>query len=111
MLREERAKRLMHEAACLADASTRGDDKRAEIARLRGEAIVLFRPRFRNQLDLERAATRPATQCTEPARGAQPGEPPPEFSRALRRTVLDLGVSQDVADELVDNGNGSGDEG
>ena len=34
-----------------------------------------------------------------------------EFPRALRRTLLELGVSQDMADRLVDAGNGTGDEG
>ena len=108
---KKRAMRLMREAACLAYASTRGDDKSAEIARLRGEAIVLLHPRFRKQLDLERAATHLATQYTERAWGAQQGEPLFEFPRALRRTLLELGVSQDVADHVVDTGNGSGDEG
>ena len=50
-------------------------------------ADELLHPRIRKQMDLEMAA------------------------RALRRTLLELGASQDVADELVDNGNGSGDEG
>ena len=109
MLREKRVRRLMHEAACLADASTRGDDKRAEIARLRGEAAELLDRKIKTQMDLKRAATHPSTQYTEPAWGAQPGEPLLEFTRALRRTLLGLGASQDVADQLV--GNGSGDEG
>ena len=60
MFREERTRRLMHEAACLADASTRGDDKRAEIARLRGEAAERLHRRIRKQMDLERGCHPPS---------------------------------------------------
>ena len=36
----------------------------------------------------------------------------PEFPRALRRTLLELGVSLDLADQLVDTGEeGEGNEG
>ena len=33
-----------------------------------------------------------------------PRRPLPAFPRALRRTLLELGVDQDMADELVDSG-------
>ena len=62
--------------------------------------------------DLERAVSRPATRHTAAAWGARPGEPLPEFPRALRRTLLELGVLLDLADQLVDIGEeGEGDEG
>ena len=63
---------------------------------------------------LERAVTRPATQYTKPAWGAQPGEPKHLFPRALRRTLLELGVPQDVASALVqsrEGGKGGGGKG
>ena len=59
---------------------------------------------------LERAVSRPATHHTAAAWGARPGEPLNLFPRALRRTLLELGVSQDMADQLVDTGKGK-DEG
>ncbi len=107
---KKRARRLLHKAARLAyaDASTLGDSQRAEIARMRGEAHRLLQERMQKQMDLERAVSRPATHHTAAAWGARPGEPLPEFPRALRRTLLELGVSQDMADHLVDTGNGLG---
>ena len=42
--------------------------------------------------------------------GAGPGEPLFQFPRALRRTLLELGVSQDLADQLVDT-EGQGNKG
>jgi len=108
---KKRARQLLRKAAFLAVASTRGGDKRDEIARLRAEADRLVQQMRQTQMDLGRAATHPATQYTATASGAQHGEPLSEFPRALRRTLLELGVSQDMADHLVDTGNGTGDEG
>ena len=55
-------------------------------------------------MDLERAVSRPATHHAAAAWGARPCEPLHEFPRALRRTLLDLGVPLDLADQLVDTG-------
>jgi len=77
---------------------------------LRGEADRLLQERAQKQADLERAATRPATLHTVTAWGAGPGEPLFQFPRALRRTLLELGVSQDLADQLVDT-EGQGNKG
>ena len=62
-------------------------------------------------MDLERAVTHPATQHTAPAWGAQPGEPLPLFPRALRRTLLDMGISAEVADRILDTGRPLGEGG
>ena len=107
---KRQARLLLRQAACLADASTLGADERAEIARLRGEADRLLQERTQKLIDLERAVSRPATRHTAAAWGARPGEPLPEFPRALRRTLLELGVSQDLADQLVDT-EGQGNKG
>ena len=56
--------------------------------------------------DLERAVTRPATQYTDSAWGAEPDEPLHLFPRALRRTLLELDVPHDLADAIVDTGEG-----
>ena len=100
--KKKRARQLLHEAARLADASTLDDGQRAEIACMRDEAEGLLQERKQQLMNLERAATHPATHHTAAAWGAQPGEPLPFFSRALRKTLLELGVSQDKADQLVD---------
>ena len=108
---KQRARRLLRQAARLADASTIGDGERAEIERLRGDADRLLQERRQKQMDLERAVSHPATHHTVTAWGALPGEPLTEFPRALRRTLLELGVSQDLADKLVDTGKGEGQKG
>ena len=105
---KQRARRLLRQAARLADASTLGDGQRAEIARMRDEAHWLLQERMQKQMDLARAVSRPATLRTAAAWGARPGEPLHEFARALRRTLLELGVSQNMADMLVDTGEGPG---
>ena len=79
---------------------------------MRGEADRLLQERTQKQADPERAATRPATLHTVTAWGAGPGEPLFQFPRALRRTLLELGVSLDLADQLVDTGEeGEGNKG
>ena len=106
---KQRARLLLRQAARLArlaDASTLRDDQRAEIARLRDAANRLKQERMQKMLDLERAASHPATHHTAAAWGADTGEPLPEFPRALRRTLLELDVSPDLADRLVDTGEG-----
>ena len=106
---KQRARLLLRQAARLArlaDASTLGDGQRAEIARLRDEADRLLQERTQKLMDLERAGSHPPTRHTAAAWGARPGEPLPEFPRALRRTLLELGVSLDLADQLVDTGEG-----
>ena len=105
---KSRARLLLRQAAHLADASTLGEGQRAEITRMRSEATRLLQERTQKLMDLERAVSHPATRHTAAAWGARPGEPLPRFARALRRTLLDLGVSLDLADHLVDPGEGGG---
>ena len=101
---KKRARQLLFKAARLADASTLGEGQRAEIKRMRSEAKMLLQERMEKLTDTERAVTRPATRHTAAAWGARPGEPLPRFARALRRSLLDMGVDPDVADRLVDPG-------
>ena len=75
---------------------------------MRDEAHWLLQERTQKQMDLARAVSRPATLLTAAAWGARQGEPLHEFPRALRRTLLELGVSQAMADQLVDTGEGPG---
>ena len=106
---KQRARRLLRQAARLADASTLGDGQRAEIARMRDEAHGLLQERMQKQKDLARAVSRPATLHTAAAWGARPGEPLHEFPRALRRTLLEMRVERFMADKIVDAGEGPGD--
>ena len=105
---KQRARLLLRRAARLADASTLGDGERTEIARMRGEAHRLLQERMQKQMALARAVSRPATHHTAAAWGARLGQPLPEFQRALRRTLLVPGVSQEMADQLVGYGKGKG---
>ena len=83
-------------------ASTRGNKERAEREGMLAEAQRLLDERAQKQQDLDRAVSHPATRHTAAASGAQPGEPLELFSpRAVRRTLLELGVEQGVADQLV----------
>ena len=104
----QRARWLLRQSARLAEASTLADGQLAEIERLRDEAHGLLRERMQKLMDPARAVSRPATNHTAAAWGARPGEPQHEFPRALRRTLLVLGVSQAMADQLVDTGEGPG---
>ena len=101
---KKRARQLLFKAARLADASTLGESQRAEIQRMRREAKMLQQQRMEKLTDTGRARTHPATRHTAAAWGAQPGEPLPLFARALRRSLLDMGVDQELADRLVDPG-------
>ena len=96
---KRRARRLLHEAS--AYASTLGDAQREEKERLLQEAQRLLDERERMQKDLARAVTHPATHHTAAASGAQEGEPREAFPRAVRRTLLVLGVEQTLADQLI----------
>ena len=96
---KRRARRLLREAS--AYASTLGDAQREEKERLLQEAQRLLDERERMQKDLARAVTHPATHHTAAASGAQEGEPLEAFPRALRRTLLELGVEQTLADQLI----------
>ena len=83
-------------------ASTLGGDAvREEKKRLLQEAQRLMDERDRMQKDLLRAVTHPATHHTPSASGAQEGEPQEQFPRAVRRTLLVLGVEQATADKLI----------
>ena len=71
---------------------------------MRSEATMLLQERTKKLMDLERAVTHPATRHTAAAWGAGPSEPLPLFARALRRSLLDMGVQRHLADSLVDPG-------
>jgi len=75
---------------------------------MRDEAHWLLQERMQKQMDPARAVSRQATLLTAAAWGARPGESLHEFPRTLRRTLLELGVSQAMADQLVDTGEGPG---
>ena len=96
---KRRARRLLRKAS--AYASMLGDAQREEKERLRREAELLLDERKRLQRDLARAVTHPATHHTAAASGAQEGEPLEAFPRAVRRTLLELGVEQTLADQLI----------
>ena len=89
----------------MAVASTHSDDDRIrEVERLKTEAMQLLDERLTQLHDLDRAAWRPPTRFTESAWGAAPGEPLPLFARAIRRTMLELGVPRELADRMIDPG-------
>ena len=96
---KRRARRLLREAS--AYASTLGDAQREEKERLLQKARRLLVERQRLQKDLARAVTHPATHHTPAASGAGEGEPAEQFPRAIRRTLLVLGVDQTLADQLI----------
>ena len=96
---KRRARKLLLDAS--AYASTLGDAQREEKERLPQKAQRLLDERKRLQKDLARAVTHPATHHTAAASGAQEGEPLEAFPRAVRRTLLELGVEQTLADQLI----------
>ena len=100
------AQKLLRQAADLAVASTHDDDdqRRQQVGLLRSEAAVVIAERNKQLSDLDRAAWRPPTRHTQSAWGAAPGEPLPLFPRAIRRTMLELGVVPELADRMVDPG-------
>ena len=63
------------------------------------------------QQDFARAASHPATLYTEEAWRAGPDEPLSEFPRALRRTLLEMGIEKSMANQLIDTGEGEGQKG
>ena len=80
---------------------------------MRDEAHWLLQERMQKQMDLARAVSRPATLLTAAAWGARPGARRASARVSLgaaqvRRTLLELGVSQAMADQLVDTGEGPG---
>ena len=103
--KKRQAQWLLHQAAGIAVASTHDDDdRRREVERLKAEAEMLLEERRSQLQDLDRAAWRPPTRWTQSAWGAAPGEPLPLFARAIRRTMLELGVARELADRMVDPG-------
>ena len=64
----------------------------------------MLQERAEKLVAMERAASHSATHYTEAAWGAEPGEPLPEFPKALRRIMLDLGAPQDLANKMVNTG-------
>ena len=118
MFKKNRARHLLHRAARIADhlgcASTPAvveQEMRNEIQRLKNMADELLEERRLQLIDLDRAATVPATQHTLAAWGALPGEPLPEFPRALRRMMLECGIPVNIADEIVDPSGGDSSSG
>ena len=91
---KSRARKLLWEASL-------GDKQREEKEGLRQEARRLLVERQRLQKDLGRAVTHPATHHTPAASGAGEGEPADQFPRAIRRTLLVLGIEQSLADQLI----------
>ena len=106
-----RARRLYEQAARLVHASMLDDKTRREIERLRAEADGLEAQRWSKMMDMERAAIRPATQYTYAAAGAEPGEPFPQFARALFQTLRGLEISDGVAKTIVRVDSGEGEKG
>ena len=97
----ERPSFLKRRAWRLNASTLGGDQPPEEKERLLQEAKQLLNERLRMQKDLDRAVNHPATHHTATASGAQEGEPPCLFPRALRRTLLDLGLSVRDADHFV----------
>ena len=102
---KRRARQLLLDAYAI--ASNLGKAQREEKERLIQEAKRLLDERARVQKDLARAVTHPATHHTAAASGAQPGEPRAQFPRALRRTLLCLGVEQSKADDIIGRAEGA----
>ena len=92
---KKRANQLLHWAAC---ASTPGEDQHDRWTR---EANQLLREREALLKDPQRAVHHPATQHTAQQWGAERGAPLEHFPRALRRTLLDLGLPTMEADHFV----------
>ena len=97
-------KLLLEASAC---ASTLGYAHHEEIEGLRQEAKRLLDERARVQKHVTRAVHHPATHHSAEASGAQPGEPPEHFPRALRRTLLCLGVEMSQADHIIGRAEGA----
>ena len=93
------ARKLLWEASSC--ASTLGEKQREERELLLQKARRLLAERERLQKDLARAVTHPATHHTPAASGAGEDEPAEQFPRAIRRTLLVLGVDQTLADQLI----------
>ena len=93
---KQRARVLLREAASLADACPR------QFAWKKRRADVLLGQRWEKLRDLDRAVSHSATLHTAAAWGERPGEPLPEFPRALRRTLLELGIEKGLADQIID---------
>ena len=94
------ARLLLRKASAYA-STLGGDAQRAEKDRLLQKAQRLLDERARIQKDLVRAVTHPATHHTAAASGAEKGEPLQLFPRAMRRTLLGLGVEQSLAEQLI----------
>ena len=98
---KSQARYLLRKASAYASPRHLGKAQREEKKRLLQEAQRLLDERERMQKDLARAVTHPATHHTAAASGAQEGEPLESFPRAVRRTLLELGVEQTLADQLI----------
>ena len=94
-----RARKLLRYASAL--ASTLSGAQRQEKESLLEAAQQLLDERLLLQKSLARAVNHPPTHHTASASGASEGEPPEAFPRALRATLLELGVEQTVADQLI----------
>ena len=104
--KKHQARCLLRQAALVAVASTHDDGQRRKMERMKADAEHLLEERRKQLNDLERVGSRPAAKYTQSARGAKPDEPLPMFARAMRRTMMELGVSRELADRMVDSGAG-----
>ena len=98
---KSQARYLLRKASAYDAPTHLGKAQREENKRLLQEAQWLLQEARRMQKDLARAVTHPATHHTAAASGAQEGEPLEAFPRAVRRTLLELGVEQTLADQLI----------
>lgn len=94
----------------IADASTLGEDDFAtlrKIESMHAEAAQLRDLRMAKLNDRQWYQTHPPTHHAAEASGAKPNEPEQHFPKALRRTLMALGVPEGEADALI----GAKDEG
>ncbi len=103
--RKLQARSMLHKAARLSKSTVPlTESVRKSIVDLLDAARNMRQQASDQQADLGRAARRPATHHTRPASGAEPGEPVHRFPRALRKTLLELGVPVETADKMIDTG-------
>jgi hypothetical protein len=111
---KKRIRKLMNDAAYLAEEFGVEDVDQATVRKMRqmrDEAAMLKHMRLEKLSDIQYYQTHPPTHHAAEAWGAEPGEPRPQFPRALRRTLVAMGVDEAEADALIDTGEGAGGSG